>query len=147
MLLKRLTESTGPERRNLLLSHIAETIRGLIGSSSLVQWAPAQNLMELGLKSLDLIDLKDRLESDFSVELPVTLFFSYSTLGALTDHLLSEVLQLHDDRRGRRAVSMAGPSPGSAAEITSLERLEKLSDEDAEIGLLEKIADLEKRLK
>ena len=147
MLLQRLSESTEPERRGLLLSHIAGTIRGLLGSKSVVNLAPTQNLLELGLRSLDLIDLKDRLEIDFSVELPVTLFFSYSTLGALTDHLLSEVLRFDDDRRGSSVVSAAGPKPRSAAEITSLARLEQMSDADAEIGLLEKIAELEKKLK
>jgi acyl carrier protein len=147
VLLQRLTESTGPERRGLLLSHLAETIRGLLGSNSVVPVAPTLKLLELGLKSLDLIDLKDRLESDFLVELPVTLFFSYSTLGTLAEHLLTEVLQLDDVPRGPRAIPFPGPSPSSAAGITSFERLAELSDEDAECGLLEKISDLEKRLK
>jgi acyl carrier protein len=144
--LSRLRGASEPERRALLLGHIVDTVRSVLGSRSSVPPTPQQKLFELGLKSLDLIELKDRLENDLKVELPVTLFFAYATLGGLTDHLLPEVLRLAAQEDPRRDAPEAGPAERPAAESERLVRLAEISEEEAERRLLERISDLERRI-
>jgi len=146
-LLQRLREASGPERRTLLLTHLVERVRGVLGPGSSLSPTPHQKLFEIGLKSIDFVELKDRLERDFRVELPVTLFFAYSTLGGLTEHLLSVILTPDAGGAHLRDAAPPGTAESSMVEMERLARLEDLSDQDAERGLLERIADLEKRLK
>lgn len=147
MLLHRLKEVSGPDRRALLLNQIGSRVREILQWDSSEPFRSQQKLFELGLKSLDLIELKNRLESDLAVELPVTLFFSYSTLGGLTEYLLSEVLRFDADGSKGRNTSEPDRVESSAAEIELPARPEELSEEDAERALLERISDLERRLK
>lgn len=147
MLLHRLKEVCGLDRRALLLNQIGSMVREILQWDSSEPFRAQQKLFELGLKSLDLIELKDRLESDLMVELPVTLFFSHSTLGGLTEYLLSEVLRFDADGSNGRNTSEPDRVESSAAEIERPARPEELSEEDAERALLERISDLEGRLK
>jgi acyl carrier protein len=125
----------------MLLNYISGAIREIVHLDSSEIWRQEQKLFELGLRSRNLIELKVRLETAFSVDLPVTLFFAYSTLGSLTDYLLREALELSSSSQAQ----MEATSKPSNHESRILDDLEQLSDHQAEARLLKKIAELERR--
>jgi acyl carrier protein len=145
VLLRRLNEAGAADRRTILLDHLVETVKSILGPGASASPGAQQKLFETGLKSIDLITLKDRLESDFSIELPVTLFFAYSTLGGLAEHLSSDLLRAGPGESRRREAPQPDASVAAPADSALLARLEEMSEEEAERGLLDRIADLEKR--
>jgi acyl carrier protein len=101
-----------------------------------------RKIFELGLPSLQLIELKHRLEQLFAVELPVTLFFEHVTLERLMMYLLAEVLQLAPDSQA----PVAGQAPAVDEESRLVEELAQLSDEEAEARLLRRMAESDRGL-
>jgi acyl carrier protein len=143
MLIQSLRDTPEAERKDVLMQHISAMIKDILELNSTETFEPEQRLSELGLHSRVVIELKGRLETAFSVDLPVTLFFQHSTLEMLTTHLLTKVLQLAASRQ----VLPTTPVKQLNSEPMILERLEQLSEEEAEVRILEKIAEVEKRMK
>lgn len=138
MLLESLKKAPQYERRALLQEYIRSTV-GAILQRETAKADSRQKLFELGLRSLDLVELKTRLEDAFSVALPVTLFFSYSAVDTLADHLLTDVLRLDGrapDIRSEIATPAAPPS-------LEWEQVGRMSEEEAAAALLARISDLE----
>jgi acyl carrier protein len=52
---------------------------------------PDQNIMELGADSMTAMSMVKELETRYSIELPATLLFEYSTLNELVDFLKTEI--------------------------------------------------------
>ena len=53
---------------------------------------PDQNIMELGADSMTAMSMVKELEQRYSIELPATLLFEYSTLNELVDFLVTEIV-------------------------------------------------------
>ena len=52
---------------------------------------PDQNIMELGADSMTAMSMVKEMETRYSIELPATLLFEYSTLNELVEFLTEEV--------------------------------------------------------
>ena len=141
MILQQLKNTPEAKRPDLLLNYITGAIREIAHLDSSEMWRREQKLFELGLRSRNLIELKVRLEAVFSVDLPVTLFFVYSTMGTLTDYLLTEVLQLTSEKSVNADVALT-TRDSTKKELT---RVEELTEEEAEVLLLKKISEVDKK--
>jgi hypothetical protein len=142
-LLQNLHRTPAFKRQEILMGHIGAMVQDIRRVELTDPLRADRKVFELGLPSLQLIELKHRLEQLFAVELPVTLFFEHVTLEMLTRYLLSEVLQLAP---GRQAPG-AGQAPAMDDESRRMEELAQLSDEEAEARLLQRMAESARRLK
>jgi acyl carrier protein len=142
--LQQLKAASEPQRQALVQDHIGAIVREIVGAGSAERFGPGQKLFELGLKSLDLIELKHRLEDSFSLEVPVTLFFAHSTVEKLTHHLLSELLRNGDGPP--RAEGQPKPAATSEAPAVNVGRIDALPDLEAGEELFRRIAALERKL-
>jgi acyl carrier protein len=141
--LQVLRDAPEGSRRALLLDHLRVMIREILGLDFTRPLKPEQKLFEVGLKSRQLIELKSKLETAYAIDMPVTLFFAYSTLGALTEHLLAEFLKMS-------AASQAQPtaisSEASRPTVGDAD-IGQLSEEEAEARLSARISELQKRIR
>lgn len=144
LLIRRLQAMPESNRHETLMQYISGLIRDIVDLDATEWFAPTQRLFELGLQSRNIIELKDRLEFAFSIRLPVTLFFQHSTLELLTTNLLTEALGLAP--RSQTPCMPTSPNSQKHDLPLDLEELQQLSEADAETRVLEKIAEVEKRM-
>jgi microcystin synthetase protein McyD len=57
---------------------------------------PSAGFFDMGLDSLMAVEMKNRLGAHLDVTLPATLVFRFPNIAALSDHLLTDVLGLHE---------------------------------------------------
>lgn len=82
---------------------LCEVIRELSGTQDLCE--PSDNYFDLGMDSLLLVDLKDRIESRFGVKIRVSDFFTHFTVAGLA--------AVVDRRRAQEGAVLSGA--GTAA--------------------------------
>ncbi|HEX8282688.1 MAG TPA: type I polyketide synthase [Pyrinomonadaceae bacterium] len=141
-LLRQLKGASPAEARERLFGLVQQEVVNALGLDPAQPPDAEQRLYDLGMESLMAIDLRTRLQQLCGRPLPTTLAFDYPTLGAVTNYLADEVL-------GLQPVAAARPKPSQGAEAEAagmLERLEQLTDEEAEAALLLKLASLEERI-
>ena len=125
-LTKQLIESEPANRRPLLLQVMREEV------AQVLEMAPGDlsdtvGLFDLGMDSLMAIEFTQRLGKVLGLKLQATMVFSHSNIGALSDHLLKDVLRLEEEK-------------SDAAEVA-----EALSDEELEALILKKIIDVQEK--
>lgn len=108
---------------------VTETLR--LGSSNNLD--PKQRLFELGMDSLMAIELRSRLQSLLGQPLSATVVFDYPSVDELAQYMSDEVLCL----KNTQVNSMDNDIYSKEKEIDDLE---KLSEDELEALLLEKIA-------
>lgn len=69
---------------------VDEAIRTILGESRKSMFAPDRALMEMGLDSLDLLELRSRLSKQLGVQLEPMFFFSYGTANAINAYFNGE---------------------------------------------------------
>ncbi len=136
---ENLREAPPHRRRALLLDRITAIVADIRQARPGGLLQADQRMLALGLSSLQLIELKHRLEQLFPVDVPVTLFFEHVTLGRLTSYLLSDVLGLDS---GPEEV-VESPPPGQPAR--HVEEVARMSESEAEALLLQRIGDLARK--
>ncbi|MBP5971591.1 SDR family NAD(P)-dependent oxidoreductase [Brasilonema sp. CT11] len=73
------------QRENETISAIvSKCVRTVLGEQRIAAFAPKRPLMEMGLDSLDLLELRTLLSQRLEVELEPTFFFQYGTTEAMT---------------------------------------------------------------
>ncbi|MEZ5979753.1 MAG: SDR family NAD(P)-dependent oxidoreductase [Planctomycetota bacterium] len=92
--LPALDESERPAR---LEEWLREQLAGVMGFASGADVDPNQPFVDMGIDSLLAVDLRNRLEIAFEVELPVTFVFDNPDVAALTASLASELATKDDD--------------------------------------------------
>jgi len=102
------------------------------------QVEPRQSLFELGIDSLMAVELRNHLQSSLNHSIDSTILFNYPNLSELVDYLVSDVLSIEfpillDDAKT--------PNDQEGQSLIS-EDLEKLSESDAEVLLLEKLENI-----
>jgi acyl carrier protein len=123
-------EAAPGDRPRLLLTHLQEQIRKVLGWDSARPLDPRLPLQELGLDSLMAVELRNALSLSLGQPLPATLLFDYPTIEALGDYLARAVLP-----REEPAIAPAELSPDDQA----LSRIEQLSEDEAEAILIQKL--------
>jgi acyl carrier protein len=74
---------------------VQEVVNGLLGRSV----APDQPLMEAGLDSLGVVELRNQLQTKLGVDLPATLTFDHPSVAALTTFLAASTRQSLEPQR------------------------------------------------
>jgi len=90
-------------------------------------------LGELGLDSLLVVELRNKLGLALGVSLPVTLLFDYPTLDALTEYLLADVLTF--DATDTAEPEARADTPSQFQDdpyLSSIEFIEELSDDEVD---------------
>jgi natural product biosynthesis luciferase-like monooxygenase protein len=129
-LLQTLRAAPADSRRDLLMSHVQDEVRRVMGLDSMPD--PRRRLFDMGMDSLMALDLKKRLQSGLAIDVPVTAVFNYPTIDALVGYLSKEVLGADTAEPGDVA---AEGSPADA-----VDRIRDLSDAEAERLLAERLA-------
>jgi len=126
-LLQRLQEALPGRRKKILLDHVGAQAARVLG---LAGWQPEdyrKPLRDMGLDSLMAVELRNRLRSDVSQELPATLLFDYPTIEEVTDYLANEMPSLFE-----ASDSMQASSGGSGQESNVLDNIGQLSEDEVE---------------
>jgi acyl carrier protein len=124
-ILAQLSVLKGAALLAALTLHLRTELAQVLGYASPEQVDLEQRFTHMGVDSLLAVDLRNRLESQLAMALPVTLLFDHSDLGTLAAEL------------ARRLEHSASNDPAVAAVV---EAVAGLSDEEAERLLSEESA-------
>ncbi|PPS43906.1 type I polyketide synthase [Chroococcidiopsis sp. TS-821] len=134
--LQQLETTPLSDRRNLLIAHVQTEVARVMRLDASQLPDPQQGFFDLGMDSLMLVELKNRLENTLGTSLPTTLPFDYPTVAALVDYLVQEVMQIEFSRES------AGEHQSNHEQLvaeSNRDCLEHLSDDEAEALLLSKL--------
>ncbi|MBU0485488.1 MAG: SDR family NAD(P)-dependent oxidoreductase [Proteobacteria bacterium] len=145
-LLAQLMAARGEPRRELLLAHLRAMVAQVLGLESVKTVDIQQGFFNLGLDSLTSMEMRNRLQQEFSCSLATTVVFKYPTVALLADYLLAEVFKpvVGDEVTGTIAPNKAGMVGDleNKAEQISAHDLVAMSEEEAEALLLAKLENL-----
>ncbi len=97
------------------LAAIEASIRRLLGSRGSTQYAPDRPLREIGLDSLDLMELRLLLGRQFGREIGTSFFFTHPTPGAIAAQLAGPASHTGPARRAAPGATGGAACPRSAA--------------------------------
>jgi natural product biosynthesis luciferase-like monooxygenase protein len=103
------------ERRAWLFAHLAGAIAGTLKYPADKPIPPRQPLFDLGLDSILALELRDRLERELGLGLAPTILFTYPTLEALVDHLVTGLTPAGETPPSMTDIGAAGDTVGSPA--------------------------------
>jgi myxalamid-type polyketide synthase MxaB len=126
-LLIKLQEALPGKRKKILLDHVATQAAQVLGFASWQSEDYRKPLSDLGLDSLMAVELRNRLASAVSRNLPATLLFDYPTLEEVASYLASEMSSLFEITDSAQA-----SSGESRLEQNILGNIEQLSEDDVE---------------
>jgi acyl transferase domain-containing protein/acyl carrier protein/ubiquinone/menaquinone biosynthesis C-methylase UbiE len=132
--IRRLECAAAGDRREILAAHVRSVLVRVLGLEPNQMPDDRQGFFDMGMDSLTAMELRANLETNLATELPSTLAFDYATVGTLADFLLKEKLGLEPRERDRPE-----PDPPSDGRAMTSEMLERLSDEDVERLLIQKL--------
>ncbi|NEO71582.1 type I polyketide synthase [Moorena sp. SIO3H5] len=88
-------EAVSPEqRRQLLTKEVRSQVAQILGIADPEQIDSQVGLFDIGIDSLMLTELRNRLQSSLGCRLSATTLFNYNTIDDLVDYLAQDVLQL-----------------------------------------------------
>ena len=135
-LVTRLLEVHAAARERFLVSMIQDELKEMIGSDEPLD--PAEPLLDMGLDSLMIVELRDRLQIQVAgeLQLPATLVFDYPRIQDLASFLVQS-LNLGDQRdhvsdsssRVSREPTPSGADLESMSEQQALQELLRELDE------------------
>lgn len=86
--------STAPEQRRALLDKQIKILIGQVtGVNDPEQIQPSYSLVELGIDSLMIVELRNRISHAYHVDVPLSSLFKFPSLSGLSDHLAAVVLK------------------------------------------------------
>jgi len=133
---QQLAEAPARQRQARLQAHIAATVAQVLGFEAGHTLSAQHGLADLGLDSLLVVELKNRLERSLGCALPATVAFDYPTIEALTEHLLRDVLSLEapEPQAGRlQHIDESKQLAATLADLTQDEIAALLAQELADI--------------
>lgn len=125
-----LSVDVGPRRRAAMESFLKEQV-GRVLRQSANRIETSKPFRSLGLDSLMGLELRNRLEAEFAVQLPATIVWNYPTVSALAPHL-AELLGIPLDVQEQH-----GSAAGAASEDLEalLREIEQMSPDEARARL------------
>jgi NAD(P)-dependent dehydrogenase (short-subunit alcohol dehydrogenase family)/acyl carrier protein len=115
--------------RGLLMEHVRERTRHILGVGNTVVLPEEVALKDLGLDSLMAVELRNALARSLATPLPATLLFDYPSLSSLCTYL-QRVCELIP------AAASGAPAVIGNSGAESIDEIAALSDDDAEALLL-----------
>jgi NAD(P)-dependent dehydrogenase (short-subunit alcohol dehydrogenase family)/acyl carrier protein len=127
-ILQKILSASTADREQLLSLHIKECARQVLSLDPGATIHDRVPLQDIGLDSLMALEMRNGLAQSLALTLSAGLLFNYPTVQELTDHLLA-LLPVTDESPAKTAV---GKNEDLAA-------LDAMSDEEAELLLLEEL--------
>lgn len=123
-----LREAPSASRRKRLVEHVRNIAAQVLGPSGedSRRIGDREGFFDMGMDSLGAIEMRNALQNSLGCSLPPTAAFDFPTVEALTDYLLAE---LFPENR----------SPEPVAEFPDSEKIEDLSEEEAEAMLMNEL--------
>ncbi|MDP5336970.1 MAG: SDR family NAD(P)-dependent oxidoreductase [Nodularia sp. (in: cyanobacteria)] len=138
---QQLEQALPQQRENLLVEHLTNEIKQVLGLPASHVLKLRQGLFDMGMDSLMAVELKNRLQKNFKKVLPATLLFDYPSVEALTAYISQEVMGWFPEKSPVGTVSI-NEQQLIDPELTELETVSEdelsslLTDEMAEINQL-----------
>jgi acyl transferase domain-containing protein/SAM-dependent methyltransferase len=142
---RKLFEAPVRRRRPLLVEHVREQARALLGFPSSHELDPRSSLIEMGMDSLMATDLRSHLQSALGQAIPATLVFDYPTIDGIVGYLSQELFPAVIAATAA-ASSVAGqPSQQTSAmnDIAQLSEEEVLKSIAAELAAIQGSGDVQ----
>ncbi len=83
-----VSDSSAPTSRQAVADVVSSVIRPILSGASANSYSPSRALMDIGLDSLDLLELRTELSRRFQLEIDATFFFKHNTPDAIVDYLV-----------------------------------------------------------
>jgi microcystin synthetase protein McyG len=137
---EQIKAAQGDRQRDLLREYLRALVARVLGLDSMQAVDMQQGFFQMGLDSLTSMEMRNRLQQEFSCALAATLLFKYPTVETLADHLLNQLFK--PAAGGPGSASPAAEEArwderaGAAAEGIGGKELAELSEEEAEALLL-----------
>ena len=128
---QQLLTAAVSQRKNLLMVQISQQLSTILGIKNINKIDSQSGFSELGLDSLGSVELRNKIQSNYSLKLSPTAIFDRPNIKQLAEYLLD---LLFDDHKTQEII---GKADKSEIEITSL------SDIEAEELLLSELKNLE----
>ena len=158
--LQRFQAAAADQRPGIARGFVLECTAATLGMSA-GQLDAAQPLKHLGLDSLMAIELKNRIETDLQVQLPLEAFSEDMTAGQLADHVVAIARRTHggesqppvEDQSALTALSEAAPEAAptvvdrpSAEGPAPVDQLAEIGEEDYRFEAMPEYLKLESQL-
>ncbi len=118
------------QRLALIEQHVRDQVARVLGHGSFQSLDINQSLMELGLDSLMMIELKNWTEKNFAVDVPLPFFFEAPSIGQLAIQVLEKFDTTAATRRSQEELAVAGGNSQKAGEL--LKNLDRLSNAEVD---------------
>lgn len=131
-ILSRLEACSSKERLALLVAHIQSEVATVMGLEPSGAPSPQVGFFDMGLDSMMVVELKNRLKNSLGLSLSPNVAFNYPTIKALAGYLDREIF----------AFKSSGKSDNSLHDevlAVTAAKLEKISEAEMEKLLLEKL--------
>lgn len=131
--LQSLAQAPSSAREELLFAHIGDQVSHVLKLDAARRPYPQQGFFDMGMDSLMVLDLKNRLQKSLGYSLPTTLLFEHATIEALTTYLLTHLFT-SDTPSAPAAPSDVARQPDDLTSITTLteDELRRLIDSELE---------------
>jgi acyl transferase domain-containing protein len=93
-----LMETTASKRKEVLIQYLQSWSARIMGYDDPRQVKTDTPLMEQGVDSLMIVEMRNKLNREVKTTLPMTLLFNYPTLKKVADHILSTILKFPDSQ-------------------------------------------------
>lgn len=134
-LLDLLAGTPEPDRLAVIAEHVRRVVAAVF-DCAVTDIEPGDMLDDIGLDSMMAMDFRVRVNSLFSIDLPVLEILRGVSVNSLSDRILAELQSIHGDA----PASEADPSPAQPGDSEDVERL---LDEMSDAELRELLAELE----
>ncbi len=140
-LLQELEGHSISEKKELLVQHVGDQLRKVMGLDGARSLDARQGLFEMGLDSLMTVELRNRLQVTLGKPLSSTLTFDYPNIEAIAGYILRDVLE--ETEESALSPAVADVNKRAREENERLNELESMSDEDVEAMLSDSLAEFE----
>ncbi|MFH0729431.1 MAG: SDR family NAD(P)-dependent oxidoreductase [Pseudomonadota bacterium] len=137
----QLTAAPADQWRNLLSTHIRSLVADVLGLDSPAAIDIRQGFFQMGMDSLTSMELRNRLQKEFSRPLSATLIFKFPTVESLADHLHSTLVDPARDSIVESRGKTIGMTGGGKQKMDMIDP-DALSEKEAEALLIETLEKL-----
>ncbi|MFN0154156.1 MAG: beta-ketoacyl synthase N-terminal-like domain-containing protein [Gaiella sp.] len=121
-LVARYHDAAARDRATVVIGHVRARVAAILGIDADRLAGSGSRLFDVGMNSLSALEVANALGRDVGRDLPATLVFEHSTVEAIADYLLTEVLAAE--------APSAGSPPSTASDEGSLD-VGSLTEEEA----------------
>jgi len=122
------------DRQALLIAHVQDQVRKVLGLDASRPIDPRQSLFDMGMDSLMAVEVRNRLQTSLAAYLPSTLIFDYPSIDVLAGYLVTQCAGVESAEANGHNEAKADPE-----RARRLDELKSLSEEKLEELLMSKL--------